>query len=73
MRRRPGLWSVRAVTYTRGEDPRFGGRNPKVTLFILDDAVETGDWERIDTGVELTVRALNTALGSLSDIIDPIG
>jgi hypothetical protein len=47
-------------------------RNPKATLFTLDDAMEVGDWERIDMGVELAVRALNTALESLHNIVDPI-
>jgi hypothetical protein len=35
--------------------------------------MEAGDWERIDMGVELAVHALNTALGSLCDVVDPVG
>jgi hypothetical protein len=47
--------------------------NLEVTLFTLNDAMEVGDWERIDMGVELAVRALNTTLESLHDVVDPIG
>jgi hypothetical protein len=48
-------------------------QNLEATLFTLDDAAEVGYWERIDTGVELAVHALNMVLGSLHDVVDPIG
>lgn len=42
-------------------------------LFTLDDAVEGKDWEKVEIGVELVARALNTVLGALCDIVDLIG
>jgi hypothetical protein len=48
-------------------------RNPGVMLFTLNDVVEGKDWERVETGVGLTARALNTSLGALRDVVDPIG
>jgi hypothetical protein len=48
-------------------------RNLEARLFTFNDAVEAREWERVDTGVELAVRALNTALGSLCDVVDPTG
>lgn len=44
-------------------------RNPRAMLFTLNDATEGKDWER----VKLVARALNTVLGALRDVIDPIG
>jgi hypothetical protein len=40
-----------------------------VTLFTLDDDAEVKNWERVNTGVKIAVRALTTALGSLRDVI----
>jgi hypothetical protein len=40
-----------------------------VTLFTLDDDTEVKNWERVNTGVKIAVRALTTALGSLRDVI----
>jgi hypothetical protein len=48
-------------------------QNLGATLFTLDDAIEGKDWERVETGVGLTAHVLNTALGALRDVIDPIG
>jgi hypothetical protein len=42
-------------------------------LFTLDDATEGKDWERVKTIVGLTTSTLNTALGALRNVIDPIG
>jgi hypothetical protein len=44
-----------------------------VTLFTFDDAVKEKDWEKVETGVELMARTLNTTLGALRDVVDPIG
>jgi hypothetical protein len=73
--------SSRALVHVGGDLHAWGGpalrwadrRNLEATLFALDDAVEVGDWARIDTGVELAVHALNIALGSLCDVVDLIG
>lgn len=42
-------------------------------LFTLNDAAEGKDWGKVETRVELTACALNMALGTLRDVIDPIG
>jgi hypothetical protein len=47
-------------------------RNPGATLFTLDDATEGKDREKVETRVELTARALNTALEALHDVVDMI-
>jgi hypothetical protein len=48
-------------------------RNLGTMLFTLDDTTESKDWEKVETGVELTASALNTVLGTLRDVINPIG
>jgi hypothetical protein len=71
----------RALVRTGGDLYAWGGPalrwadrwNSGATLFALDDAAKAGDWASIDTGFELVVRALNTTLGSLHDVVDPIG
>jgi hypothetical protein len=73
--------SSRALVRAGGDLHAWGGptlrwadrQNLEAALLTLDDAMEVGDWERIDMGVELAVHALNTTLGSLRDIVDPIG
>jgi hypothetical protein len=42
-------------------------------LFTLDDAMKGKDWEKVETGVKLKARALNTVLGVLRDVVNPIG
>jgi hypothetical protein len=42
-------------------------------LFTLDDTTEGKHCERVEMGVELAARALNTALGALRNVINPIG
>jgi hypothetical protein len=71
----------RALVWMDGDLHAWGGPvlrwanwwNSKAMLFTLDDAIEVKDWERVNMGIELVVRALNTVLESLCDVVDPIG
>ena len=43
------------------------------TLFALDDTVEEREWGSVHAEVGTTVSALTAVLGSLRDVVAPVG
>ena len=69
------LTSVGSGSPTRGEpllqwtDPQ----DPASTLFTLDDAIESMEWESLDVGIASVLEYLDHATGVLHDIVFPSG
>ena len=58
-----------------GEPPLrwMAPQDPTSTLFSLDDASESMEWESLDIGFSAMMDALNQARGVLRDVIIPTG
>ena len=46
-------------------------QDPTSTLFTLDDAAESMEWESLDEGITTMLEALNHDRGTLCDVIIP--
>ena len=43
--------------------------DPTSTLFTLDDAIESMEWESLDVGVTSVLKALDHARGALAEVV----
>ena len=69
------LTSVGSGSLTRGE-PLLQWMNPQdpvSTLFALDAAAESMEWESLDVRIASVLEALDHAMGALRDIVVPSG
>ena len=67
--------SVGSDSPMRGE-PLLRWMNPldaASTLFTLDDATKSMEWESPDVGITSMLEALNHAMGALCDVVIPSG
>ena len=48
-------------------------QDPMLTLFTLDDAAESMEWESLDEGIAAMLQALNHAQSALREVAVPTG
>ena len=60
------VWGEPLLRWVSPEDPTS-------TLFTLDDAAESMEWESLDVGVTSMLKALDHAQGALHDVVVPSG
>ena len=48
-------------------------QDPASTLFTLDDAIESMEWESLDVGIASVLEALDHTTGALRDVVVPSG
>ena len=58
---------TRGETQLQWTDPQ----DPASTLFTLDDAAESMEWESLDVGIASVLEALDHATGALRDVVVP--
>ena len=74
-RREPplGLLSGGSRSPARGKLPVqwMAAQDPALSLFLLDDAAESLEWENLDVGLSAVMGALREASGALREILVP--
>lgn len=73
--------SSRSLVPVGGDRHAWGGprirwadrRDPKATIFALDDEAEVKEWRNLHLWVGAVTEALATVLGMMGDVVTPVG